>query len=154
MKRIMAFLLSIMIVAGSVFSTPAVTKAYQVPSNLKWWANDRFGMFIHLGAYSSYGKGEWIMNVDKISKKKYQEEIASKFNPKNFNAKEIVSYAKKAGMKYIVITAKHHEGLALWDTKVESFKDYTGTKTFSLQQYTPFGASGRDILMELNDNVF
>ena len=80
MKRIMAFLLSIMIVAGSVFSTPAVTKAYQVPSNLKWWANDRFGMFIHLGAYSSYGKGEWIMNVDKISKKKYQEEIASKFN--------------------------------------------------------------------------
>ena len=44
MKRIMAFLLSIMIVAGSVFSTPAVTKAYQVPSNLKWWANDRFGM--------------------------------------------------------------------------------------------------------------
>lgn len=151
MKRIMAFLLSIMIVAGSVFSTPAVTKAYQVPSNLKWWANDRFGMFIHLGAYSSYGKGEWIMNVDKISKKKYQEEIASKFNPKNFNAKEIVSYAKKAGMKYIVITAKHHEGLALWDTKVESFKDYTGTKTFSLQQYTPFGASGRDILMELKN---
>lgn len=69
MKRIMAFLLSIMIVAGSVFSTPAVTKAYQVPSNLKWWANDRFGMFIHLGAYSSYGKGEWIMNVDKIQRK-------------------------------------------------------------------------------------
>ena len=89
-----------------------------------------------------------------LLEKKYQEEIASKFNPKNFNAKEIVSYAKKAGMKYIVITAKHHEGLALWDTKVESFKDYTGTKTFSLQQYTPFGASGRDILMELNDNVF
>lgn len=54
-------------------------------------------------------------------------------------------------MKYIVITAKHHEGLALWDTKVESFKDYTGTKTFSLQQYTPFGASGRDILMELKN---
>ena len=45
MKRIMAFLLSIMIVAGSVFSTPAVTKAYQVPSNLKWWANDRFGIY-------------------------------------------------------------------------------------------------------------
>jgi alpha-L-fucosidase len=54
-------------------------------------------------------------------------------------------------MKYIVITAKHHEGLAMWDTQVESFKDYTGKKQFSLQQYTPFGKTNRDILMELKN---
>lgn len=54
-------------------------------------------------------------------------------------------------MRYIVITAKHHEGLAMWDTQVSSFKDYTGKKIFSLQQYTPFGATNRDILMELKN---
>lgn len=151
MKRIVSMLLALALVVGSVCISPATTQAYKVSSNMKWWANDKFGMFIHLGAYSEYGNGEWVMNVEKISKQKYQETIAAKFNPTNFNATEIVRYAKKAGMKYVVITAKHHEGLAMWDTKVDSFKDYTGKKTFSLQQYTPFGNANRDILMELKN---
>lgn len=125
------------------------TGAYEVSDNMQWWVQDKFGMFIHLGSYSGYGQGEWAMSEQKISKKKYQKKIASQFNPVNFNAEEIVQYAKNAGMKYIVITAKHHEGFSMWDTQVESFKDYTGEKTFSLQQYTPFGETGRDILMEL-----
>lgn len=145
-------MLAMVMVVTSVAGVPAQTvQAYSIPANMKWWAQDKFGMFIHFGAYSYYGQGEWAMSEQQISKQKYQTEIAAKFNPTDFNANEIVKYAKKAGMKYIVITAKHHEGFSMWDTKVESFKDYTGTKTFSLQGYTSFGATGRDVLKELKD---
>lgn len=149
MKKTGSVLLSVILVFSMVLSGISPARAYEVPSEMEWWANDKFGMFIHLGSYSYYGKGEWVMSERRIAKKKYQKTVSAKFNPVNFNAEEIVDYAKKAGMKYIVITAKHHEGLAMWDTKVESFKDYTGKKIFSLQQYTPFGETGRDILMEL-----
>lgn len=151
MKKLVTILLACAIALSSILSIPSQVSAYTVPANMKWWANDRFGMFIHFGAYAYYGNGEWAMNVEKISKEDYQKNIAAKFNPTKFNAKTIVNYAKKAGMKYIVITAKHHEGLSMWDTQVESFKDYTGTKMFSLQQYTPFGETNRDILMELKN---
>lgn len=143
----MAFIL----VLGTVLGYPSRASAYKISSNMQWWSDDRFGMFIHLGAYSYYGHGEWAMSIESISKQKYQTTIAAKFNPVHFNAKDIVANAKKAGMKYIVITAKHHEGLAMWDTQVSSFTDYTGKKIFSLQQYTPFGATNRDILMELKE---
>lgn len=151
-KRIAVFMLALVIVVTSVAGVnPQTAQAYSVPSNMKWWSQDKFGMFIHFGAYSYYGQGEWAMSEQRISKQKYQTEIAAKFNPTSFNANEIVKYAKKAGMKYIVITAKHHEGFSMWDTQVESFKDYTGTKTFSLQGYTSFGSTGRDVLQELKD---
>lgn len=150
LKKILAVVLACCLFMG-LAANPVQSKAYSVPKNMKWWTNDKFGMFIHLGAYSQYGKGEWVMQTDGITKKKYQTTIASQFNPVKFNATEIVKYAKKAGMKYLVITAKHHEGLAMWDTQVESFKDYTGKKTFSLQKYTPFGSTNRDILMELKN---
>ena len=154
MKLFRKFVTSILLLAFVItLFRPAMVqaKAYTIPEEMQWWADDKFGMFIHFGSYSQYAQGEWAMSEQKISKKKYQETISAKFNPVNFNAEEIVSYAKNAGMKYIVITAKHHEGLSMWDTKVESFKDYTGTKMYSLQQYTPFGATGRDVLMELKN---
>lgn len=146
----LSFALIFCLLTGVVQSGAAVS-AYNVPDNMKWWAEDKFGMFIHFGSYSEYGQGEWAMQTQGISKEKYQETISAKFNPTQFDAKEIVSYAKKAGMKYLVFTAKHHEGLAMWDTKVASFKDHTGQKIFSLQQYTPFGSTGRDIIMELKN---
>lgn len=151
MKKFISVLLTFVITLSAIFACPSQADAYKVSSNMKWWSYDRFGMFIHLGGYSYYGHGEWAMNVESISKKTYQTTIASKFNPTKFNAKSIVNSAKEAGMKYIVITAKHHEGLAMWDTQVESFKDYTGKKMFSLQKYTPFGSTNRDILMELKN---
>lgn len=151
-KRVVSLLMAVVMVLGLVLCVPAQTSAYSVPSNMEWWAQDKFGMFIHFGAYSYYGQGEWAMSEQNISKEKYQTTIVSKFNPVDFNADTIVEYAKSAGMKYIVITAKHHEGLAMWDTQVAGFKDYTGTKIFSLQQYTPFGATGRDVLMELKNS--
>lgn len=151
MKKLITILITLVLAFGTILTYPSQASAYKVSSNMKWWTDDRFGMFIHFGGYSYYGHGEWAMSIEKISKKKYQTTIAAKFNPTKFNAQDIVKSAKKAGMRYIVITAKHHEGLAMWDTQVSSFKDYTGKKIFSLQQYTPFGATNRDILMELKN---
>lgn len=150
-RKILSMLLVVLLCAEALSMAPGMSRAYDVPANMEWWSQDRFGMFIHLGSYSLYGQGEWAMSEQKISKQEYQTTVSAKFNPVNFNAQEIAGYARAAGMKYLVITAKHHEGLSMWDTQVASFKDYTGTKMFSLQQYTPFGETGRDLLMELKN---
>lgn len=151
-KKFITLLLIVAMALGSVAYAPDRTaSAYSIPANMKWWADDKFGMFIHFGAYSYYGQGEWAMSEQQISKQKYQTQYAANFNPTSFNANEIVKYAKNAGMKYVVITAKHHEGVSMWDTKVESFKDYTGKTTFSLQQYSKFASTKRDVLMELKN---
>jgi len=98
---------------------------------LAWWRQARFGMFIHWGVYSGLGnefhgkKGggyaEHIQRVLKIPIPVYRKEVAGTFNPTNFNADEWVSLAKQAGMGYIVITAKHHDGFAMWPTKVNTY---------------------------------
>lgn len=98
---------------------------------LAWWRQARFGMFIHWGVYSGLGnefhgqKGggyaEHIQRVLKIPIPVYRKEVAGIFNPTNFNADEWVSLAKQAGMQYIVITAKHHDGFAMWPTKVNDY---------------------------------
>jgi alpha-L-fucosidase len=98
--------------------------------NLKWFKEAKFGMFIHWGLYSKlageykgkryYGSGEWIMNQGKIPAADYAKE-AKTFNPVNFNAEEWARIAKDAGIKYMVITAKHHEGFAMYDSKVSDF---------------------------------
>ncbi|MDX1679194.1 MAG: alpha-L-fucosidase [Akkermansiaceae bacterium] len=115
---------------------------------MKWFAEAKFGMFIHFGLYSQLGgewKGEevqylyaeWIQNKADIPKEEYAE-LLKTFNPTKFDAEFIVTTAKEAGMKYLVITAKHHEGFCLWDS------EYTEYDVAS----TPF--KGRDILDELN----
>jgi len=98
---------------------------------LAWWREARFGMFIHWGVYSGLGnefhgkKGggyaEHIQRVLKIPIPVYRKEVAGTFNPTNFNAAEWVSLANQAGMGYIVITAKHHDGFAMWPTKVNDY---------------------------------
>jgi alpha-L-fucosidase len=98
---------------------------------LAWWREARFGMFIHWGVYSGLGnefhgkKGggyaEHIQRVLKIPIPVYRKEVAGTFNPTNFNAAEWVSLAKQAGMGYMVITAKHHDGFAMWPTKVNDY---------------------------------
>ncbi|MCF8359331.1 MAG: alpha-L-fucosidase [Prolixibacteraceae bacterium] len=113
---------------------------------MEWWKEAKFGMFIHWGIYSVPagvykgneipGIGEWIMNNGKISVAEY-EKYASQFNPVDFNAEEWVKLAKEAGMKYIVITSKHHDGFALFDSKVSDF---------DVMDATPFK---RDIIGEL-----
>src|SRR5579862_1135584 len=102
----------------------AMWKALYGPSHearMEWWREARFGMFIHWGVYSvpagTYhgqpipGIGEWIMHNAKIPVAEYRE-FAKQFNPIKYNAEEWVRLAKEAGMKYIVITSKHHDGFA------------------------------------------
>ncbi len=93
------------------------------PENLKsreWFQNARFGMFIHWGVYSVLGDGEWVMNNQKIDKQTYQK-LPDFFNPIAYDPKEWVALAKAAGMKYITITSKHHDGFAMWDSKVSDW---------------------------------
>ncbi len=98
---------------------------------LEWWREARFGMFVHWGVYSSLGnefkgrKGggyaEHIQRVLKIPIPEYRAEVAGHFNPTNFNADEWIRTAKAAGMGYFVITSKHHDGFAMWPTKVNDY---------------------------------
>ncbi len=90
------------------------------PENLKsreWFQDAKLGMFIHWGVYSILGDGEWVMNTQRIDKQTYQK-LPSFFNPINYDPKEWVALAKAAGMKYITITSKHHDGFAMFDSKL------------------------------------
>ncbi|MFI2207706.1 alpha-L-fucosidase [Streptomyces sp. NPDC020192] len=117
---------------------PSTAEAYNVPSKMDWWYQARFGMFIHFGSYSYLGHGEWAMDSERWSKASYQTQVSQKFNPSQFNAAAIAELAKNAGMKYLVITAKHHEGYAMWDSDVASFTDTTGAKLYNLHDYSGF----------------
>lgn len=92
---------------------------------MKWFNEARFGMFIHWGLYSILGRGEWVMYVERIPKEEYAK-LADKFNPTKFNADIWVKLAKETGMKYIVLTTRHHDGFCLFDSKVSNF---TSVKT-------------------------
>jgi alpha-L-fucosidase len=106
--------------AAAARSAFAFDDAYQPDaSNLKareWFQDAKFGLFIHWGVYSVLGRGEWVMNQEKIPIVEY-ELIAPRFNPVKFDAAEWVSMAKAAGQRYITITSKHHDGFAMFGTK-------------------------------------
>ena len=119
-------------------------------ARLAWWRDARFGMFVHWGLYAIpagfwrgekvlEGTGEWIMNYAKIPVAEYKA-LAKQFNPVQFDADSWVLLAKRAGMKYIVITAKHHDGFALFQSAADDF---------NIVDATPFK---RDILRELADS--
>ena len=86
----------------------------------RWFQDAKFGMFIHWGVYSVLGDGEWVMNNKKIAVSEY-EKLGPQFNPSSFNAAEWVGLAKSAGMKYITITSKHHDGFAMFGSKVSDY---------------------------------
>ena len=90
----------------------------------KWFQEAKFGLFIHWGVYSVLGDGEWVMNNQNIAIDEY-EKLPSFFNPIEFNAEEWVQMAKAAGMKYITITSRHHDGFSMFDSKAT---DYTIVK--------------------------
>ena len=87
---------------------------------MKWWRGARFGMFVHWGLYSILGRHEWVMNRERIPLAEY-DKLADSFKPKPQPARQWAQLAKKAGMKYMVMTTKHHEGFCLWDTKQTDF---------------------------------
>ena len=118
----------------------------QNDERMDWWRQARFGMFIHWGLYAvpagewkgETNHAEWILTTAQIPVKEY-EKFALQFNPVKFDARQWVKMAKDAGMKYIVITSKHHDGFCLFDSK---HTDY------DVIDATPFN---RDILRELSD---
>ncbi len=152
MKKTASFLL-----LGLLASLPSIVSAAPAHANespaahdsrMGWWREARFGLFIHWGLYAQPagvwngknipGGGEWIMNCGDIPVADYKT-LAPKFNPVNFDAETWVLLAKEVGMKYIVITAKHHDGFALWPSKASPF---------NIADATPFQ---RDPLAELAD---
>ena len=86
----------------------------------RWFEDAKFGLFVHWGVYSLLGKGEWVMNNDKLPISEYQK-LPPRFNPVKFDADEWVRLAKAAGMKYITITSKHHDGFCMYDSSLTGY---------------------------------
>jgi alpha-L-fucosidase len=107
-----------------VAAVPARANDYQpTAENLearRWFQDAKFGLFVHWGVYSVLGDGEWVMNNRRIPVAAY-DKLPALFNPTEFDAREWVSLVKAAGMKYITITSKHHDGFAMFDSKVSDW---------------------------------
>lgn len=88
--------------------------------SLRWFREARYGMFIHFGLYSSMGRGEWALCIDRIPFEEYRK-LALRFNPRNLRIADWVGLAQKNGMRYMCLTTRHHEGFALFDTKASDF---------------------------------
>ena len=126
MKRLALLSLTVLLSAQFLFSQDSLSNSQR----MEWWREARFGMFIHWGVYAVPAGtfrgqkinriGEWIMNRGKIPVAEYQA-FAKQFNPILYNPEAWVKAAKDAGMKYIVITAKHHDGFALFDSKASKW---------------------------------
>lgn len=109
----------------------------QKSKRMTWWTDSRFGMFIHWGLYALPARHEWVKNNERMTNEQYQKYF-EEYNPDLYNPKEWARMAKEAGMKYVVLTAKHHEGFCNFDSK---FTDYKTTNT----------KFGRDVIKEYVD---
>ena len=101
--------------------------------DMGWWKDAKFGMFIHWGLYAIPARGEWVMFQEKIPAEEYAR-LAQQFNPKKFDAGGWAKAAKDAGMKYMVMVARHHDGFALWDSP-GSYRDFTSVKTAAKRDF-------------------
>ena len=106
---------------------------------MEWYRDARFGMFIHWGLYAIPARGEWVRSTEQIPKEDYMKYF-EEFNPVDFEPRKWAKAAKEAGMKYVVLTAKHHDGFCLFDSQYTNFKS-TNTKC------------GRDLVAEYVDAV-
>jgi alpha-L-fucosidase len=146
-------ILMVLLVAFVLSCQPQEPKDYlnesqeEFDERMEWWRDGTFGMFIHWGAYAVPagihngeeipGIGEWIMNRAKIPVPEY-EKYVKQFNPVKYDANEWARIAADAGMKYMVITSKHHDGFCLWDSKVSEY---------DVMDFAPIK---RDLLKELS----
>ncbi|NWJ49825.1 MAG: alpha-L-fucosidase [Bacteroidetes bacterium] len=140
-KQLFVFFIFIGLIP-SLFAQKSITQ----DERMQWWREARFGMFIHWGLYSIPGGewkgkkisgiGEWIMKRAQIPVNEYRA-LANQFNPIKFNAKDFVMVAKNAGMKYLTITAKHHDGFAMFKSNVSKY---------NIVDATPYG---KDVIKAL-----
>ena len=112
--------------SSTIVATQAQKKIWdeteaQKKERLAWWTHDRFGMFIHWGTYALAGRHEWVKKRERIADRDYQKYF-DHFNPDLYNPAEWAKMAKAAGMKYAVITTKHHEGFTLFDSELTDYK--------------------------------
>jgi alpha-L-fucosidase len=105
--------------------------AKKIPDRMKWWTDARFGMFIHWGLYAIPARGEWVMFKERIPKAEYAK-LADRFKPGKFDADEWVKLAREAGMRYMVLTTRHHDGFSLFDSQVS---DFTSVKTAAKRDF-------------------
>jgi alpha-L-fucosidase len=148
MKKLVVLFTVLVLVSGLVYAQEKPTEIKTSDAErMEWWHEARFGMFIHWGVYALYGGvyngheqarggAEWIMNRCKIPVTEYQE-MAKNFNPIKYDPDAWVKMAKDAGMKYIVITSKHHDGFALFESKASPW---------NVVDATPYG---KDLLKPL-----
>src|SRR5574344_948134 len=121
---------------------PKETEA-QKAERMQWWTEARFGMFIHWGLYALPARHEWVRHNERITNEEYQKYF-DHFNPDMFDPHIWAKMAKEAGMKYVVLTTKHHEGFCLWDSKYTDYKaPNTPIKKDLLREYVDaFRAEG------------
>lgn len=122
---------------GKIKMTDINTSISAIPDYWKWFSESRFGLFIHWGAYSVYGRGEQVLFREHLDQNEYTQ-TACAWNPSKFDATAWADTAKRAGIKYAVLTTRHHDGFCLWDSKST---DYTTAKQ----------TAGRDFVREYVD---
>ena len=103
------------------------------PGDASWFAHDRFGLFVHWGLYSLAARHEWVQSIEAVHDKAYAKKYFEHFDPDLYNPEVWADAAADAGMKYFVVTTKHHEGFCLWDSKHTQFN----------ARHTPYG---KDVL--------
>ena len=113
-------------------TTGGIPQPADTPGKTDWFVHDRFGLFIHWGIYAMAARHEWVKQREQITDEGYQPYF-DHFNPDLYDPDEWAAAAKDAGMKYAVITSKHHDGFCLWDSQ---FTDYKAPNT----------PAGRDLL--------
>ena len=127
LKKLQLFLVLMLLASSSIFAQKMIgheTDA-QKQARLQWWTDARFGMFIHWGLYSLAARHEWVKHNEAMTNEEYQKYF-DQFNPDMFDPTKWAKEAKAAGMKYAVLTTKHHEGFCLFDSK---YTDYKATNT-------------------------
>ncbi len=124
-KIIVSFLLLCNLAAYSQSKSLTNETPAQKAARMKWFTDARFGMFIHWGLYALPGRHEWVKQHERLTTEQYQKYF-NNFNPDQFDPKTWAREAKAAGMKYAVLTTKHHEGFCLFDSK---YTDYKSTNT-------------------------
>ena len=128
--------LLILIIIASNLTTAQYKPSKENLEARKWFEDAKFGLFIHWGVYSILGDGEWVMNNQNISIKEY-EKLPKFFNPTKYDPEKWVLMAKEAGMKYITITSRHHDGFSMFNSKASSY---------NIVEKTPYG---KDVLKML-----